>query len=180
MKILVVNNNTRHIKPLSRALASHELEIVDYRPGVKFNHQDKDLIILSGGGGEGREVHDRHCGGDLWYEDELQFILDCPKPLLGICMGFELITHAYGSKIETLSKGLKGFKTFRARDSSQITQYEAHDYAVWQVSQKQFEIMAESDSGIEIVRHRRRPILAAQFHPELGGTLSIPDLTAAL
>lgn len=180
MKILIINNNTRHIKPLSNALVGHELEIIKYQPAAEFNYRGKDLVILSGGGGEGREVHDRLSGGDLWYKDELEFILECPKPLLGICMGFELIAHAYGSKVKTLNKGLEGFETFRTTTNSQITQYESHYYAVQRISQKQFKIMADSDSGIEIIRHRQRPVIATQFHPELGGTLSVNHLIGQL
>lgn len=180
MKILVVNNNTRHIKPLSNALVGHELEIVEYHPGIKFNHQGKDLIILSGGGGEGREIHDRHKNGDLWYKDELQFILDCPKPLLGICMGFELIAHAYGSRIERLNNSKEGFKEFHTKTGQLVKQFKSHDYAVKKVSQKDFKVLAKSDSGIEMFKHNTRPILGVQFHPELGGTLSVEQLINCL
>lgn len=176
MKILLINNNTEHLKALSAALAGHEVEIQSYQPGLDFHHQEKDLVILSGGGGEGREAQDRHKDGDLWYKDELQFILDCPKPLLGICMGFELIAHAHGSKIEKLSKGLEGLESFHTEKGQPITQFESHDYAVQQLSQKHFKVVAKSKTGYEIIHHRHRPILAAQFHPELGGTLSLPSL----
>ena len=95
-------------------------------------------------------------------------------------MGFELIAHAYGSRIETLSKGLKGFETFRTRTNSQITQFESHDYAVWKVSQKHFKILAESDSGIEMFKHNTKPVLGVQFHPELGGTLTVSNFVTTL
>jgi len=175
MNILLVNNHTRHIGALSSQLAGHNVEILEYQPGAIFNAKHKDLVILSGGGGEGREIRDKH-KGDLWYKDELQFILDCPAPMLGICMGFELMAHAYGSPIATLDKGLHNFVDFQARDGQAFRQFESHDFAVQQVSSKHFEVLAESETGIEIIKHHQRPIFATQFHPELGGSLQLSRL----
>jgi hypothetical protein len=66
MKILLVNNNTQHLNELKKSLAGHEVEIQDYKPGIWFHDVGKDIIILSGGGGEGREVHDFHKPNILW------------------------------------------------------------------------------------------------------------------
>ena len=87
MKILLVNNHTAHLKDLSSALAEHEVEMQNYFPGINFNDQDKDLVILSGGGGEGLEVNDEYEPGRLWYQDEMNFVKTTTKPVLGICMG---------------------------------------------------------------------------------------------
>lgn len=171
MKILIVNNNTRHIEKLSQALAGHELEIITYKPGIKLNDSNKDLVILSGGGGEGREVHDVRNNGDLWYKDELKYILNCEKPLIGICMGFELIAHAYGAKIEKLDKGLEGFEKFKTKAGAQITQYESRDYCVPKIPSKHLTVLARSKFGIEMLKHNSKRVLGVQFHPELGGTL---------
>lgn len=175
MKILVVNNNTRHIKPLSNALAGHELEIVEYQPGVKFNCQGKDLVVLSGGGGEGREAVDIYTDGRHWYSDEMDFILTSPVPILGICMGFELICQAYGSRVEKMHTSVKRVKTIKA-GSKKLQQFNYHNWRISSVSNKHLEVLADSTTGIEMVRHKSRPILATQFHPELGGTLSLPSL----
>lgn len=180
MRVLLVNNHTRHIKALSTALAGHEIEIVKYQPAIEFNHQDKDLIILSGGGGEGREVHDLHKNGDLWYKDELDYIKNCKKPLIGICMGFELIAHAYGAKIEKLDKGLEGFEKFKTGEGIQITQYESRDYYVPKIPAKHLTVLAKSKFGIEMFKHNSKKILATQFHPELGGSLSVKQLINSL
>jgi hypothetical protein len=73
MKILLVNNNTLHLEELLTALAGHNVEIQDYKPGIWFHDVGKDLIILSGGGGEGKEVHDYYTPNRLWYEDEIRY-----------------------------------------------------------------------------------------------------------
>ena len=180
MKILLIDNNTAHIKALNKALTGHDVEIQKYQPGLDFHHHDKDLVILSGGGGEGREVHDRHKNGDLWYKDELQFILNCPKPLLGICMGFELIAHAYGSRIEKLSKGKEGFESFQTETGQLVKQYNSHNYAVRRVPQKHLKVLARSVSGVEMFKHNTKPVLGVQFHPELGGSLTLNHLLKPL
>ena len=64
MKILLINNHTLHFSNLTAALADHEVEVREYHPGLDFSCADKDLVILSGGGGEGLEIHDEHKPGD--------------------------------------------------------------------------------------------------------------------
>jgi len=69
MKILLINNHTDYLSNVEKALAGHDVEVQIYQPGLKFNDQGKDLVVLSGGGGEGYELKDkRH--GKLWYEDD--------------------------------------------------------------------------------------------------------------
>src|SRR5438105_4905350 len=102
MKILLVNNHTVHLNSLGKALAGHQIEVQTYRPGIEFNYQDKDLIILSGGGGEGLEIDDEYQPGRLWYDDEMKLVRTADKPILGICMGFEVIARAYGAPVTSV------------------------------------------------------------------------------
>lgn len=184
MKILLINNHTQHLAHLNRALAGHQIETVMYQPGAAFNYADKDLVILSGGGGEGLEIDDRVDNGKLWYHDEMELVQACDKPILGICMGFEVIAKSFGSQVKQMGSGLlEGFigfdttskgKAILAREK--LRQFEAHQWHVDQVSSKEFEVLAASHTGIEIIKHKKRPILATQFHPEKGGTLKLHQL----
>lgn len=185
MKILVINNNTLHMENLMDNLHGHEVETVHYTPGTKLNHHDKDLILLSGGGGEGLEIHDKYRRGKLWYDDQMKFVKDCDKPLIGICMGFEVIAQAFGAPVKRKKDGLTHgyFKIDttpagrRLLDKDQLLQYKAHS---WHVPEppKDFEVLATSPDGIEIIKHKTRPIIATQFHPEKGGTLNLGQLLA--
>lgn len=183
MKILLINNHTDYLHNVEAALAGHDVEVQVYKPGLEFHHEDKDLIVLSGGGGEGFELKDKF-RGKLWYEDEMNFVLDCDKPIIGVCMGFEVISAAFGSKVEHIGKLVKGFKDTKTtphgeRRLSQVklNQFEWHRYGVSQVSSKHFEVLAHSSTGIEMVKHHSRPIIATQFHPEVeGGTLKLQQL----
>ena len=186
MKILLINNHTDYLYNVKNALKGHDIEVQVYKPGLEFRYQDKDLVVLSGGGGEGFEVKDTF-RGKLWYEDEMDFVLRCDKPILGICMGFEVIAAAYGSKVEHMGDLIKGFKQVQVtalgeketREES-LNQFEWHQYGVKEVSSQHFETLAYSDNGIEMIRHRGRPILATQFHPEVGGTLTVETLVKEL
>ncbi|MBI2285400.1 gamma-glutamyl-gamma-aminobutyrate hydrolase family protein [Candidatus Saccharibacteria bacterium] len=182
MRILLIDNHTEHKRSLHEALKGHKVEVQTYRPGLKFNTEGKDLVILSGGGGEGREIDDSIKAGHLWYEDELSFVKSCDKPILGICMGFEVICRAYGSKVEEMSKEVRGPAHLKVTrngrkllDHKKIHQYEAHKWRV-KKTPKGFKALAKSSTGVEIIKHKKKPILATQFHPELGGTTKLNGL----
>ena len=183
MKILLVNNNTIHLEYLLEALAGNEVEVVNYRPGVKFNHQDKDVIILSGGGGEGLEINDKYRRRQLWYQDQMEFVRRADKPVIGICMGFEVIARAFGAPVKQLKSGLiHGYFQLNTTPQGRqvlskdhLVQFKAHSWHVPQAP-KDFAVLATSTDGIEIIQHKTRPILAVQFHPEKGGTLNLQQL----
>ena len=167
---------------LKKALDGHDLDIQDYRPGVKFRDFNKDLVILSGGGGEGQEITDTHQPGILWYSDEMKFIKSCEIPMIGICMGFEVMAKAYGQDVPKLSKLIsgttklsttkQGHKLFKKHNLQQI---EAHRWFL-QKSPDGFKTLAESESGVEVIHNPLRRQIASQFHPELGGDITLNRL----
>lgn len=183
MKILLIDNHTDYLHNFAPIFRDHSVEIQEYRPGLDFHTADKDLIILSGGGGEGYELVDKK-NGKLWYEDEINFVLGCDRPLVGICMGFEVISAAFGSEVKHIGRLVSGFKTHQTSakgkkhlSHEKLRQYEHHRFAIPDVSSKHFEVLADSNTGIEMIKHKTRKIVASQFHPEqLGGTLEIDRL----
>lgn len=184
MKVLLVNNHTEHLESLRTSLAGHEIELVEYRPGVTFNDQDKDLVILSGGGGEGLEITDKVSQSKLWYDDEMDFVRQTTKPVLGICMGFEVIVRAHGGQVHYRPELIMGFRPSHLTTAGQkflnhkvINQLEAHYWHVPEVPARQLEVLARSESGIEMVHHKQKKQLGTQFHPEsAGGTLQLRHL----
>lgn len=188
MNILVINNHTEHLDSLQKALAGHRLEVQKYRPGLDFHWQDKDLVILSGGGGQGLEIHDLDSKGKLWYDDEMRFISGCQLPMLGICMGFEVICRLYGSDVTPIGRLVEGFEEFRTSrpgwnflSKPRLSQFEAHRWRVPGVDPAEFEVLATSGTGVEMIRHKSRRLVATQFHPEVeGGTLSLSQLLTGL
>ena len=165
---------------LAKALAGHQIEVQTYMPGLDFHEEDKDLIILSGGGGEGLEISDYQPTGELWHHTELEFVRKTRKPVLGICMGFEVIAHAHGAPITQVGRLIQGPTNIQVADSAQdllgnrqLRQFEAHRWRVEDLPSN-FEILATSESGIEMFRYKN--FLATQFHPEKGGTLNLRQL----
>jgi len=182
MKILLVNNNTIHLSALSQTLAGHDVQIQTYQPGLKLNDYDKDLVILSGGGGEGQEINDVIDVNTYWYEDEMQFVRTTKKPVIGICMGFEVMAKAHGQDVPTLGKLIYETGTFEATKRGwqllgrkNFSQSEAHSWHVPQAP-KGFEVLAESENGIEIIFNPQRRQIGTQFHPELSGSLNMSQL----
>lgn len=183
MKILLINNNTQHLKDLKKSLRGHEVEVQVYKPGLDFHHQDKDLVVLSGGGGEGLEIFDFLKPGKLWYEDQMNFVRYCDKPIIGICMGFEVIASAYGAKIIEKPDLIQGYKPVSPTKKGKtmfglgsLNQFESHYWQVKDVSPTELEVLAESPTGIEAIKHKTRNIFATQFHPEKGGSLHLNEL----
>jgi GMP synthase-like glutamine amidotransferase len=186
MKILLINNNTVHLKALSSALSGHEVEIQRYQPGLDFHHRGKDMVILSGGGGEGHEIDDQHKEGKPWYKDEMSFVRSCRTPLLGICMGFEVMARAHGQKVPKMTKMAYDFQPLVTTEKGwelfsklQLKQSEAHHWHVPEAP-KGFNVLAQSENGVEIIYHEGLRQLGTQFHPEDGGTLSVHQLINSL
>jgi anthranilate/para-aminobenzoate synthase component II len=182
MKILLINNHTRHLPALSQALTGNDVEIQMYHPGLNFHEEDKDLIILSGGGGEGMEIDDVVVKDKLWYEDEMEFVLKTKKPMLGICMGFEVICRAYGQNVNKMGMLIEGFRKSNTTGKGQkllgkqkLRQFEAHQWFVPEAP-KGFKVLADSDTGIEVISDSVRKRFATQFHPEKGGSLHLSRL----
>ncbi|HET7528716.1 MAG TPA: hypothetical protein VFJ84_00610 [Candidatus Saccharimonadales bacterium] len=193
MKILLINNyqqgnETATFEALMLALAEHDVKMLRYRPGIRFDDRGADLVVLSGGGGEGSEIHDSYSHNKLWYQDQINYVLSSQKPIIGLCMGFEVIARAYGSRVLELKDYITGFRRLKTTEAGlsslggqSLTQYENHRFYVPEISPGEFTVLARSETGVEMVRHRTRPILATQFHPEIrGGSLDLRSAIKAL
>ncbi len=191
MRILLINNyqqgnETATFEALQKSLAGHNVECRRYHPGLSFDEADKDLVILSGGGGEGSEINEKYNQDKLWYQDQINFILSTKKPIVGICMGFEVIARAYGAEVVQMKDYVEGFRRLKATKSGRalvgkdhLHQHENHIWRVPGVSARHFEVLAHSATGVEMIKHKQRKIIATQFHPEvLGGTISLDHLIA--
>jgi len=127
---------------------------------------DTDLIVLSGG----------HQFTVLWhnkeYEDEIRLIQEHNGPIIGICLGFELIAHVFGSHLHSLGTKRKGEISITPVQPNAIVPaktslrvYENHTWSV-QKLKSPLEALAVSEDGIEVMKHAARPIYGLQFHPE--------------
>jgi len=165
MKILIIDNGTLHLRALEHRLTGHDVVVSSYRSPFQVYADSFDLVILTGGHVPVQSHH-------KYYSGEINIILNSKQPVIGICLGHELIARAFGESPKKLLRRIHGIRPILIDDFSSGGQgrtakvYKAHKFVV-KKSPKDFEKLAESKHGIEIMRHNKRPIFGLQFHPEV-------------
>lgn len=147
-----------------------------------------DGFILSG---SPHNVTDIELPQEAWMKDQVRFILDSPKPILGTCFGHQLVCHAFGAQVRridavrdqrmparvVLQKPLELLPRMAA--GAVLDVEESHQQEVvleslpavlenvavpepaWQAAHA-----AVRESACQLVGHKSRPIFGTQFHPE--------------
>lgn len=167
MNILLVDNGTRHPRKLKRLLDGNRLRTVRWKTFKKGMARGYDLVILSGG------RKNTPWNNNQEYLEEAAFVKQTKKPVLGICLGFELIAWAFGAELEKMARKKRGVVSIRTVGDNTIFAnipdlkvFEAHRWVVKKLS-SQLTKLAVSKYGIEAIKHRHRPIYGFQFHPEM-------------
>lgn len=163
MKVLLIDNGSILLEKLKTLIPGEE-SIIKFDSLKSVNTDNFDLVILSGS-------HDNSIvwNGDK-YLDELNFVKNTTKPIIGICFGLELIVKSFGGEIKELENKDKGIKEIEILDKSiyskpVIKVYESHRWTVGKLPED-FDILAKSEIGPEIIKHKTLPIYGFQFHPE--------------
>ena len=166
-KALVIDNHTKHLDSLL-SLIPCETQVTDWESFVSLGDTSYDVIILTGGSDMPPVAEYPEA-----YANERRLIRESTIPLIGICLGCELIAHELGADIEKLNGQKKGFVTISVQDAfahlfpeKNFIAYEAHSRVIKNIPGTVFEIIASSDHGPEIIHHRKRNIWGIQFHPE--------------
>lgn len=181
MKFYIVDKGSKYLHRICERLAGHEYSIDTYMPHKKLNPGDDDCIILSGG--MQNEVVDNHEDGYPWYHHEFDLINTTNKPILGICLGLQMVTAALGGTLRQLPKLIDenqhvhvshaGQKIFGA---SKIFVHEKHQWVADSIAGTGLEVLAPSKDGIEVLYHPTRNIIAIQFRPVIDTTDTSADL----
>lgn len=170
MHILIIDNKSDELSRVIR-LCSHlnySYDLVEPVDVSNIQVKQYDLAILTGG---------------IWYDDptqqrehydnELQLIIDGTIPVLGICLGMQLIASAFGGELMELKQEHHGERVIELTESgrqvfdwpSHLQVYENHTVGITKVS-SQFDVLATSKDCVEIIKHHSLPIIGVQFHPE--------------
>ncbi len=100
------------------------------------------------------------------------------KPILGICLGHQAITLAFGGKLKRLEEVLHGVsRKVIVRDPAHPlfkdieSTFDAGRYHSWVPDRNGFpaclEILGKDEADeIMILKHKERPVYGMQFHPE--------------
>jgi para-aminobenzoate synthetase len=165
MKILLIDNETTLLDELKRLIPGKEVtrkwnDLQDIETDIY------DLIILSGGSKFGVEEKLKE------LQPEINIILNTNKPIVGICLGAELIVEAYDGHLEKMGNREKGLKTVKVTSDNEVFQgrdsFEAYENHSWKIvnAPDDFEVLAKTNTSIAAVKHKHRPVWGLQFHPE--------------
>jgi len=184
MKILLVNNDSDTWDELCEAVgaAGHDVTPTHYADIDRTATSQHDLAILSGGWWYDDEVELLEK-----YGEELNFIRTSPIPILGICIGMQLLHVSLDRAVPLLDAPQTGLKeivtTTVGRERyglpSTMKVHKNHTRGVIDADPI-FEVLAISPGHVEIIRHTERPMLGVQFHPEVGPREQSANLLNAL
>ncbi|WP_042349528.1 carbamoyl phosphate synthase small subunit [Bacillus massiliigorillae] len=141
-----------------------KVTVVPYNTTAAQVHALKpDGILLSNGPGDPVDM--------LPYIAEIQAIASS-YPTMGICLGHQLISLAFGGKTKKLLFGHRGANQPVADifNKSVFMTSQNHSYVVDEKSLEGTELQVRfkqvNDGSIEGVQHKTLPIITTQFHPE--------------
>ncbi|MBU0665913.1 MAG: gamma-glutamyl-gamma-aminobutyrate hydrolase family protein [Nanoarchaeota archaeon] len=138
-------------------------KLVDYEKFRRDCAKDFDFVVLSGGS--------IHISNPDELVEEKVFLKKTNKPVLGICLGLQLLGVAFGSKILELPNIRRGFFDFELFGKKGKI-YFAHSWFL-KDAPKEFEVLRKSGDIIEVMVHKKKPFLGLQAHPEMSGEYGV-------
>lgn len=168
-QILVINNKGQYNHRIQRSLSYLDIpsELVDNTLTVdEILEKEPNGLILGGGpSAEGS-------GNTVKYIENIEV------PILGICLGHQLIAKAYGGEVtssDTESYAQVNINILNEKDlfkglSPNMDVWSSHKDEI-KVLPEEFEIIANSNlCEIEAIKHKKLNIYGIQFHPEVHTT----------
>jgi len=175
MKVLILDNFDSFVYNLADYVGKLGADPIVVRSGKidlkGIEELSPDRIILSPGPGHPSEK--RYAG--ICEDAVLQFSRNIP--ILGVCLGHQIIVHAFGGRIVRARRIIHGKASiiqhigrgiFRGIENP-IKAGRYHSLVADEAGLPScFEVIARSveDGEIMGVRHRKLPIIGLQFHPE--------------
>jgi len=169
MRLLIIDNGATHLDRLQEICAKHEVQVINAEALADSAGaiETADAIILTGG----------YDAGLMWdnpiFMQEIELVRLTGKPVLGLGLGFELVCYAFGCQLHEVADREAGAaklrptddgaKIFQGTDPLKVTEAPR-----WNIDEmpRDLVVLARSESGIEAVRHKTRPVYGLQQHPE--------------
>jgi GMP synthase (glutamine-hydrolysing) len=174
LKILVINNYGQTCHLIHRSLRDLGMEaklVPNTTQAEEIERMGPDGLVFSGG-----PTMDRAGNGASLIKIDL--------PILGICLGHQLMALAYGGEIRTGKYGGFARVDVEVVDEDDILRGMAPLTKVWASHQDEvsklppdFKLLARSNiCEIEAMRHIKKPLYGVQWHPEVSHTEKGIDL----
>jgi len=162
--ILIIKNGYNEIQ-LTKYL-DEEANIISSFDMLELEHNKKNLhiysIIIILGGHQSMTELSQH-QNLLSVIDFIKICIEYQKPILGICLGSQILAHIYGSEIKTLEKLNCGYDT-NVLDFTNI--FRCHiDYII---PNDQMEVIDTFESMPYIFKIKGANIYGIQCHPDIG------------
>jgi carbamoyl-phosphate synthase small subunit len=140
-----------------------EVEVVNSRtPAAEVLAKNPDGIFLSNGPGDPAALD--------YIHGEIRQIIG-KKPIFGICLGHQVLAHAFGGKTFKLKFGHRGgnhpvkdLRTGKIAITSQNHGFAADADSL--PSHVEVTHLNLNDGTVEGMRHRDHPVFSVQYHPE--------------
>lgn len=170
MKTLLIDNGTHYKQKIIHLLENFDVAVVERKDLSRFkgNSDEFDLIVLSGANNGSPSVK----RNSHRYDKELEIIRNTNVPVIGICFGAQLIAFEFGARLSLLPEKVKGIvhifginkNPFNIRYHGEKV-FASHRWRITDLPEELIGLAASGD-GIEIFKHRTRPLYGLQFHPE--------------
>ncbi len=167
MKILLINNYSQFFDTLKGRLSDHDVTVASFDRECIIGLDEFDCIILSGG--SRFEVMENE---DM-FQEEMRIIRNSRKPILGICLGLQIIGRAFDENIVKLDSMIEGPQNIEIlKDDVLFSGFEkgmkvfqSHEWGMKEA--KNLIPIAKSEHCIEAFKHPDKIIYGVQFHPEV-------------
>lgn len=179
MKILIIAHAPERAENFLEILDKDQAEFYVWRafrepkPALDF-----DGIILTGGPMSAKELAQTH---NQYFQDEIDLIkkeIDKNTPILGICLGFQLLSYLLGGKLAYKQGWLRGWFTqnltndgiqdllFKGCPKS-FSIFEFHQDKVVELPPNAVLLATSERCPIEAFKINNKPVWGIQFHPEI-------------
>ena len=157
MKGLIINHDTQYIGNIINLFKN--CDVIHYTNFNENRVEEYDYIILSGG-------PIKITGDNI--KDEKEWLLKTNKPVLGICLGFQIICLTYDDKIKYNKFENNYNRKINEKfyfDDLEYDMFYNHSYYFNEIPNGFYGIL---ENGIlKYIKHDIKPIMAFQGHPEM-------------
>jgi len=156
-RILLIDNYDSFTRNLEHLLAGRLCvvpSVVGYDKMPELDLDGYDMIVISPGPGKPSEY------------PEYRRLLSCNTPVIGVCLGMQILSELYGGQTERLAACVHGKTDRIVFDGRTMDVARYHSLYASRVPEC-FDVVARNVDGIPMaIRHKRQPRIGYQFHPE--------------